>query len=75
MEAIHLPKRLPERFCGSVRKFSNSLRSGGLIEINPEIETKEQNMRRTKISEYSNAIHNKGVIFWFDSRYLLILVF
>ena len=31
------------------------------LQINPEIGGKDNNMRRTQISEYSNALHNKGV--------------
>lgn len=31
------------------------------LAINPEIAGKWNNMRRTQISEYSNALHNKGV--------------
>ena len=31
------------------------------LTTNPEIVDKDNNMRRTQISEYSNALHNRGV--------------
>ena len=41
------------------------MRLNDAVRLNPEIESKEHNSVRTQISEYSNAIHNKGECSWF----------